>query len=63
MRDQRPPRQTLRSAPDRVRAVLPGLAILRCVQSGYAVGAVSASTCGMREEYLLKRVMGVNEYA
>ena len=57
--DQDTLRQILRSVPDRVHTILPGLAILTAVLSAYEVETVSVSTCGVREGYLLNRVMGV----
>ena len=57
--DQDTLRQILRSVPDRVHTILPGLAILTAVLNAYQVETVSVSTCGVREGYLLKRVMGV----
>lgn len=61
--DQKTLRQILRSVPDRVHTILPGLVILNCVLNSYEVETVSVSMCGVREGYLLKRVMGVNEHA
>lgn len=57
--DQDTLRQILRSVPDRVHTILPGLAILTAVLKAYEVETVSVSTCGVREGYLLNRVMGV----
>ncbi|MBM6887360.1 phosphatase, partial [Pseudoflavonifractor phocaeensis] len=57
--DQDTLRQILRSVPDRVHTILPGLAILTAVLRAYEVETVSVSTCGVREGYLLNRVMGV----
>ena len=59
--DQDTLRQILRSVPDRVHTILPGLAILTAVLRAYEVETVSVSTCGVREGYLLNRVMGVKE--
>ena len=53
-------RQILRAAPDRVHTILPGLVILNTVVKSYGVETVSVSACGVREGYLLRRVMGVN---
>ncbi len=50
-------RQILRSVPDRVHTILPGLAILTAILEAYQVSAVSVSACGVREGYLLRRVM------
>lgn len=51
-------RQILRAAPDRVHTILPGLAILTAILDAYEVSTVSVSACGVREGYLLRRVMG-----
>lgn len=48
----------LRAAPDRVHTILPGLLILNTVIKSYGVQTVSVSACGVREGYLLERVMG-----
>ena len=58
--DQATLRQILRIVPDRVHTILPGLAILNAVLKSYEVKTVLVSTCGVREGYLLQRVMGVN---
>ena len=50
-------RQILRSVPDRVHTILPGLAILTAILDAYEVSTVSVSACGVREGYLLRRVM------
>lgn len=55
--DQDTLRQILRSVPDRVHTILPGLAILTAILDAYEVSTVSVSTCGVREGYLLRRVM------
>lgn len=51
-------RQILRSAPDRVHTFLPGLIILNTVIKIHGVETVSVSAQGVREGYLLCRVMG-----
>ena len=58
--DQATLRQILRIVPDRVHTILPGLAILCAVLKSYEVETVLVSPCGVREGYLLRRVMGVN---
>ena len=58
--DQATLRQILRTVPDRVHTILPGLAILCAVLKSYEVETVLVSPCGVREGYLLQRVMGVN---
>ncbi len=55
--DQDTLRQILRSVPDRVHTILPGLAILTAILDAYEVSTVSVSACGVREGYLLRRVM------
>ena len=50
-------RQILKSTPDRVHTILPGLAILTAILDAYEVSTVSVSACGVREGYLLRRVM------
>ena len=55
-------RQILRSAPDRVHTILPGLIILNAVMKSYGVETVSVSACGVREGYLMNRVMGVTQH-
>lgn len=52
-------RQILHTAPDRVHTVLPGLIILNAVVKAYGVETVSASPFGVREGYLMERVMGI----
>lgn len=56
-------RQILRSVPDRVHTILPGLAILKEILDAYQVSTVTVSACGVREGYLLNRVMGVDGHA
>lgn len=50
-------RQILRSTPDRVHTILPGLIILTTILDVCGIETVSVSTCGVREGYLLDRVM------
>lgn len=50
-------RQILRSTPDRVHTILPGLIILNTVIKTHGVETVTVSTQGVREGYLLRRVM------
>ena len=50
-------RQILRAAPERVHTLLPGLLILTTVIKAYGVETVRVSACGVREGYLLDRVM------
>lgn len=60
--DQATLRQILRTAPDRVHTILPGLVILNAVVKSYGVETISVSACGVREGYLLQRVMGVDKH-
>ena len=60
--DQGTLRQILRTAPDRVHTILPGLVILNAVVKSYGVETISVSACGVREGYLLQRVMGVENH-
>ena len=50
-------RQILKSAPDRVHTILPGLVILNAILKTYGVETVSVSDRGVREGYLLDRVI------
>ena len=52
--------QILEIVPDRVHTVLPGLAILKTVLDVYEVETISVSATGVREGYLLDRVLGGN---
>lgn len=51
--------QLLRVVPDRVHTILPGLTILKAVIKRYGIESVTVSGYGVREGYLLDRVMGV----
>lgn len=48
----------LKTVPDRIHTVVPGLAILKTICKEYEVETISVSTCGVREGYLLEKVMG-----
>lgn len=50
-------RQILRSTPDRVHTIIPGLVIFNTVLKAYGVETISVSASGVREGYLLKRVI------
>lgn len=50
-------RQVLRSAPDRVHTLLPGLIILNSIVKTCGVETVEASSAGVREGYLIDRVL------
>lgn len=52
-------RLLLRGAPDRLHTVLPGLVILRAIQAASGWETLTMSTTGVREGYLLERVMGL----
>ncbi len=58
--NQRALRRILRTVPDRVHTVVPGLAILKAILDLYQVETVSVSPWGVREGYLLEHVMGGN---
>ena len=51
-------RQILRSVPDRVHTLIPGLIILNSVIKTFAIDTVIVSAWGVREGYLIKHVMG-----
>ena len=55
-------RRILRTVPDRVHTVVPGLAILKTILDLYQVETVSVSPWGVREGYLLEHVMGGNNH-
>ena len=61
-RDHQARKLILRSCPDRVHTILPGLVILNAVVKSYGVETISVSACGVREGYLLQRVMGVENH-
>ena len=50
-------RQILHAAPDRVHTLVPGLVILNTIIKAYGVEQVTASSSGVREGYLMDRVM------
>lgn len=50
-------RLILKVAPDRVHTVLPGLVIIREIINRYGVQDLTMSTTGVREGYLMRRVM------
>lgn len=50
-------RQILHAAPDRVHTLVPGLVILNTIIKAYGVELVTASSSGVREGYLMDRVM------
>lgn len=52
-------RQLLRSAPDRVHTLLPGLIILNAIVKTCGVETVEASSAGVREGYLMDRVLKI----
>ncbi len=49
----------LHAVPDRVHTILPGLAILRGIVHAYGVEEVAVADTGIREGYLMERVMGL----
>ena len=50
-------RRILKVAPDRVHTLVPGLVILNTIIKAYGVEQVTASSSGVREGYLMDRVM------
>ncbi len=50
-------RQFLRTCPERVHTILPGLCILSIILSAYRVESITVSSAGVREGYLLERVI------
>ena len=52
-------RQILRAAPDRVHTLLPGLIILNAIVKTCGVETVTASASGVREGYLMTRVLNI----
>lgn len=53
----------LRTAPERIHTILPGMAILTSVLTAFGVESVSISERGVREGYLLSRVIGASDNA
>jgi len=53
-------RRVLRAAPDRVHTIVPGLLILKTILSRFEIQTVHVSTRGVREGYLLARVLTSN---
>ena len=53
----------IRTAPERIHTIIPGMAILCAVLTCYSVETVSVSECGVREGYLLSKVMGAVDNA
>lgn len=53
----------IRTAPERIHTIIPGMAILSAVLNTYGVETVSVSECGVREGYLLRKAIGVPENA
>lgn len=51
-------REVLRISPDRIHTLLPGLIILREVVKAFSVETIDVSLQGVREGYLLSRVLG-----
>lgn len=50
-------RLILKVAPDRVHTILPGLVIIREILRHYGVASITMSTTGVREGYLISKVM------
>lgn len=53
----------MRTAPERIHTILPGMAILTSVLTAFGVESVSISERGVREGYLLSRVIGASDNA
>ena len=53
-------RLLLKTVPDRIHTIIPGLLALDTIAKAYGAQTITASPCGVREGYLLQRVMGVN---
>ena len=53
----------IRTAPERIHTIIPGMAILCAVLTCYSVETVSVSECGVREGYLLSKVIGAVDNA
>ncbi len=50
-------KKVMQLAPDRIHTVITGMVILSTVSETFGAGRVFVSTCGVREGYLLKKVM------
>ncbi len=56
-------RAIIKTAPDRLHTLLPGLAILTAVAARYDCVHFSASPCGVREGYLMYQLEGGHDHA
>ena len=53
-------RLLLKTVPDRIHTIIPGLLALDTIARAYKAKSLTASACGVREGYLLERVLGQN---
>lgn len=51
-------RLLLKTVPDRIHTIIPGLLALDTIAKAYEAQTITASACGVREGYLLARVLG-----
>lgn len=51
-------RLLLKTVPDRIHTITPGLLALDTIAKAYQAQTITASACGVREGYLLSRVLG-----
>lgn len=51
-------RLLLKAVPDRIHTIIPGLLALDTIAKAYGAQTITASACGVREGYLLARVLG-----
>ena len=51
-------RLLLKTVPDRIHTIIPGLLALDTISRAYGAQTITASACGVREGYLLARVLG-----
>ena len=51
-------RLLLKAVPDRIHTIIPGLLALDTIARAYGAQTITASACGVREGYLLARVLG-----
>ena len=51
-------RLLLKTVPDRIHTIIPGLLALDTIAKAYGAQTITASACGVREGYLLARVLG-----
>ena len=54
-------RLLLKTVPDRIHTIIPGLLALDVIAKAYGAQTITASACGVREGYLLDRVLGESQ--